>query len=496
MSALGVEDGTAVVIYDRNGTTWATRLWWLLRAYGFDAAAVLDGGWPPGRTRSRTLPAPAHDGRSSRPVRSRGGSPTAPRSRTGRPACSTRSRPTSSAAARIRRRAPNLAVAATCSTRTPAGFARADELRERLGAVGALGGGRVVTYCGGGISATLDAFALTLLGEPDVAVYDGSMGEWMADPALADRARLGQHARHFGHETCLQVVPGMVPVHRRRTAITPLIGLTRGQTPSQSDPVLRIASRPHRNTGGGDMSRRAGLLLAVVLMAGGALGCRARLRRTRVLRAVLRTASTSTSSRDRPVRPRSATRSTYTGRVADTTPASARVRRHQRRRSSCSSRPRRDAQRPDVRPSPSGSTCRALPGGSCKSAAYRLPVNVEPRGRRRDRVRATRHAASCTTLRPTTRPTSPRRSGTTVIVKPGDHDRQDRLDRGPAPAPQNVTYTFTVTNDQRRTPVPTGQRDRRPTASARHAAGPDCGRRRQRRQQARSDARRGSTRAR
>ena len=41
----------------------------------------------------------------------------------------------------------------------------------------------MVTYCGGGISATLDAFALTLLGERDVAVYDGSMGEWTADPA-------------------------------------------------------------------------------------------------------------------------------------------------------------------------------------------------------------------------------------------------------------------------------------------------------------------------
>ena len=63
-------------------------------------------------------------------------------------------------------------------------FRSEDELRERLGAAGALGGGRVVTYCGGGISATLDAFALTLLGEPDVAVYDGSMGEWTADPSL------------------------------------------------------------------------------------------------------------------------------------------------------------------------------------------------------------------------------------------------------------------------------------------------------------------------
>ena len=45
MSALGVEDGTAVVVYDRNGMTWSTRVWWLLRAYGFDDAAVLDGGW-------------------------------------------------------------------------------------------------------------------------------------------------------------------------------------------------------------------------------------------------------------------------------------------------------------------------------------------------------------------------------------------------------------------------------------------------------------------
>src|SRR3954454_23617926 len=44
MSRLGVEDGTVVVLYDRNGMSWSTRLWWLLRAYGFDEAAVLDGG--------------------------------------------------------------------------------------------------------------------------------------------------------------------------------------------------------------------------------------------------------------------------------------------------------------------------------------------------------------------------------------------------------------------------------------------------------------------
>ena len=41
----------------------------------------------------------------------------------------------------------------------------------------------MITYCGGGIAATSDAFVLTLLGHHDVAVYDGSLNEWAADPA-------------------------------------------------------------------------------------------------------------------------------------------------------------------------------------------------------------------------------------------------------------------------------------------------------------------------
>lgn len=42
---------------------------------------------------------------------------------------------------------------------------------------------RTVTYCGGGIAATSDAFILKyLLKVPDVAVFDGSLLEWTADP--------------------------------------------------------------------------------------------------------------------------------------------------------------------------------------------------------------------------------------------------------------------------------------------------------------------------
>jgi thiosulfate/3-mercaptopyruvate sulfurtransferase len=41
----------------------------------------------------------------------------------------------------------------------------------------------IVTYCGGGIAATSDAFVLkALLGHDDVSVYDGSLSEWLLDP--------------------------------------------------------------------------------------------------------------------------------------------------------------------------------------------------------------------------------------------------------------------------------------------------------------------------
>ena len=64
------------------------------------------------------------------------------------------------------------------------GFKAVADLWPAFDAVGALGKPRIICYCGGGISATMDALALTLLGHPKVAVYDGSLSEWMLDPAL------------------------------------------------------------------------------------------------------------------------------------------------------------------------------------------------------------------------------------------------------------------------------------------------------------------------
>jgi thiosulfate/3-mercaptopyruvate sulfurtransferase len=40
---------------------------------------------------------------------------------------------------------------------------------------------KVICYCGGGISATVDLFLLHQLGYDDLTLYDGSMGEWAKD---------------------------------------------------------------------------------------------------------------------------------------------------------------------------------------------------------------------------------------------------------------------------------------------------------------------------
>ncbi|NKB97018.1 MAG: sulfurtransferase [Pseudomonadales bacterium] len=61
-------------------------------------------------------------------------------------------------------------------------FLPAEQLRDALEEQGMLSANKVITYCGGGIAATLDAFSCLLCGQEEVAVYDGSMSEWVSDP--------------------------------------------------------------------------------------------------------------------------------------------------------------------------------------------------------------------------------------------------------------------------------------------------------------------------
>jgi thiosulfate/3-mercaptopyruvate sulfurtransferase len=45
MSRMGVGDGSLVVAYDNRMGSYAARLWWALRTYGFQNVKVLNGGW-------------------------------------------------------------------------------------------------------------------------------------------------------------------------------------------------------------------------------------------------------------------------------------------------------------------------------------------------------------------------------------------------------------------------------------------------------------------
>lgn len=67
--------------------------------------------------------------------------------------------------------------------RATGAFLPTDELRKHFDEAGALERARVIRYCGGGIAATTNAFVLLMLGQSNVAVYDGSLDEWSRDPS-------------------------------------------------------------------------------------------------------------------------------------------------------------------------------------------------------------------------------------------------------------------------------------------------------------------------
>ena len=197
IEAFGVGDDTHVVLYSSGNVWWATRVWWMLRACGFDRASILDGGirawreggypvetgpggrYPRGRFTVREV-RPLLVGRDEVMAAVGDGAvctlnALAPLAHAGQARTSL---------ARAGRIAGSVNVsAATLIDPATGRFKELDALRAAFAASGALDR-RVIAYCGGGVSATADAFALTLLGHRDVVVYDGSMQEWASDPAL------------------------------------------------------------------------------------------------------------------------------------------------------------------------------------------------------------------------------------------------------------------------------------------------------------------------
>lgn len=196
MSEYGVGEGTFVVLYDASMNVQAARVWWMLRALGFDDAAVLNGGWQkwiaemrpvstaaPSYPRAQFTPRPRDGSFVSRDevIAAMGDADV-------RLINALSAEEHKGVVTRVKR--PGHIPG---SVNVPAGslvdpishaYLTLDDLRNRFAAAGALDRARVITYCGGGIAACSDAFVLSLLGKNDVSVYDGSLVEWTADPSL------------------------------------------------------------------------------------------------------------------------------------------------------------------------------------------------------------------------------------------------------------------------------------------------------------------------
>lgn len=177
MRRLGIGDGARVVIYDARENMWAARLWWMLRAFGFDDAAVLDGGSTP-RPRAglfvgkEEVLAAIEDPDTCI-------------------VCALGRRQYRGECREYGRRRGHIPGARNVSAwqildRGTQRYRPVEELRELFGPI--LDARRVITYCGSGIAASSVALALHLVGHPDVAVYDGGFMEWSRDPGSRSRS--------------------------------------------------------------------------------------------------------------------------------------------------------------------------------------------------------------------------------------------------------------------------------------------------------------------
>jgi thiosulfate/3-mercaptopyruvate sulfurtransferase len=196
MGSLGIGEGTSVVLYDRATGAWATRVWWLLRAFGFDDAAVLDGGLTAWRRAGAhtTANSPTHRAATfvPRPRPDLLAAQDEVLAAIGTPATHLvdtldREAYLGERLASARRGhipgAVNLPYG-TLNDPDTMEFLPDDELAAKIAAVVGPQPQRVITYCGSGIAAAAAAFTMHRLGYPDVAVYDGGMEEWADDPDL------------------------------------------------------------------------------------------------------------------------------------------------------------------------------------------------------------------------------------------------------------------------------------------------------------------------
>ena len=192
---LGIAVGKQVVAYDQGGGMFAARLWWMLQWLGFEAAAVLDGGYAKWVAEGRAIdtdavaPAPAEFTveRVTPTVNATGVMASLARQRLllidarAPERFRGETEPLDPVAGHIpgaRNRPYTLNLNADGTFKHPA-FLRAE--------FGALLAGEphdlVVHQCGSGVTACHNLLAMEIAGISGTRLYPGSWSEWCADPA-------------------------------------------------------------------------------------------------------------------------------------------------------------------------------------------------------------------------------------------------------------------------------------------------------------------------
>ena len=196
LGALGVTAQSRIVLYDDSAIKSAARAWFILRLFGHERVAILDGGWAKWSMEGRKVesgsvaPEPAHyDIGAQRPI-VRSKADILANIETGEEQI-------------VDARDADRFTGATIDTvhdlpgghipgarnlffrdlfRDDGTYRPIPELRTAVAKAGLDPARPIVASCGSGMTASVVLFALHLIGRDDTALYDGSWSEWGADP--------------------------------------------------------------------------------------------------------------------------------------------------------------------------------------------------------------------------------------------------------------------------------------------------------------------------
>ncbi len=197
MSRHGISDGVKVVVYDRSVGIWACRFWLMLRSYGFENVAVLDGGYTKwvseGRKVEVDIPQIIPRSFVTKEFRSMFSSKEDVLEAMGneRMGLVNALSPEEFAGHDIVRygRPGHIPSSVNIHSRVLMNmetfeFKELEALEEIFRAAGVYEKDRVICYCGGAVGASSGVFLMTILGVCDATLYNGSLKEWAADHSL------------------------------------------------------------------------------------------------------------------------------------------------------------------------------------------------------------------------------------------------------------------------------------------------------------------------